>query len=132
MLAAPLPPGQGADGQRHAQAVALIVGAAPHLGVIPRGAQVLRPHLRIGLEAAATQDNRWRGNILDGLAIVDRDAHDGAVAVLDQGGDGGAIADFDAVGGRGGEPGIGQPHAFMQGPDDGALLPLHPVADANG
>ena len=44
-----------ADLERHAVAVARVVADAPHFGEFPAGAEVARPHLRVGLEAAARE-----------------------------------------------------------------------------
>ena len=57
VAAAPLAPGHGADGHGHAQAVALIVRGAAHLGATDQWTDVLGAHLHVGLEAAAAEDN---------------------------------------------------------------------------
>ena len=107
------------------------MGRAAHLGMIPGRAQILRPHLRIGLKAAATQDHRRRRDLFQRFARIDLNADHGAVVILQQRGGADAIADGNAVGLGLGEPGIGQPDALVQGADDAALLPFHPVADTD-
>ena len=59
------PRGKRPGFERHAQPVALVVGGAPDLGVVPGGAEVLGPPLRVRLETAAGEDHRPRAQLLD-------------------------------------------------------------------
>ena len=73
MAAAPVPEGPGARGQAHPNSVSGVVGGAPHLHLLPPRPEVGTPHLRVGLEPAARQDDRGR-EVVAG-SIVHRGAH---------------------------------------------------------
>src|SRR6202035_2908715 len=85
-----------ADLQRHANPVAGIPAAAAHLGEVPGGAEVKRAHFRIGLEAAARQDDGSRTQLMEAVVAANAHAVDPAVLV-DELDDAGAVLDLDAV-----------------------------------
>src|SRR5581483_8628244 len=108
MASAPLPPRHRADRERHAQAIALIMGRAAHLRMIPWPPEVLRAPRRVGLETAAAEDNGTRFEQAHGR---------------------GAITNLDAEALRQREPHPREPHALVYRAHDRALGPLDHATD---
>ena len=96
VAARPVAERDGADVERHADAVAGVVAGAAHAGEVPALAEIAHAHLGVGLEAAAGEHHRLGGDVLVAGLAADGDAGDAAVAVLQQLGRAGAVADLDA------------------------------------
>src|SRR5262249_52022869 len=86
----------GADLQPHADAVAGVPAAAAHFGEIPARAEITRAHFGIGLEAAASEDDRPRAQLLQTVIAADAHAVDAAV-LIDEVDRAGVIPNLDAV-----------------------------------
>ena len=63
VAARPVTEGAGADLEGHAEAIAGVEARAAHLGQLPARTKVARPPLGVGLEAAAGEHDRPRGEI---------------------------------------------------------------------
>ena len=85
-----------ADVQRRLDAVAGVVPRAAHAAELPARAEVAHAHLRVGLEAAAGQHHRLRGDVLVAVGTLDANAGDVALAVLEQLAQSRLVADLDA------------------------------------
>ena len=79
----PMPVGLCADVEGQLKRLAGIEPGAAHLDAVPAGAEVAGPHLRVGLEAAGSEDDGLRGHVLGAPAGPDPDPGHGARAVLD-------------------------------------------------
>ena len=128
VAAGPLAVGQGAHLHRHAQTVAGVVARAPHLGVVPRAPEVACPPLRVGLEAAAAEHHRARGQVLEPVGPARGHSGDASAAVLQQPLRRGVVAHLDAHALGDAEPHRGEPHALVPRADHRAGRPLVGVA----
>src|SRR5690606_23604589 len=74
-----------------------VVARAAHAAELPARAEVAHPHLRVGLEPAAGEDDGLGVDVLVALRAEDLHADDPALAVLQQLAQAGLVADLDAV-----------------------------------
>jgi len=58
-----MPGRRRADVERHPQALARVESRTAHLGEVPARPEIARPHLGIGLEPAAGEDDRLGAQI---------------------------------------------------------------------
>ena len=69
MAAAPVAVGLRACLQRHLESLAGIVRRSAHFGVLPRGPEVARAHLRVRLEAPAGEHHSLSNSVIDLLVM---------------------------------------------------------------
>src|SRR6185369_3964922 len=109
VAARPLAEGKGPDLHRHAQPVAGVVAGAAHLGVVPGPAEIACPPGVVGLEAAAAQHHRARGDVLEAPRALRAHAGDAAAAVLEEADGAGRVANLDTGALSDLEPGAREP-----------------------
>ena len=94
--ARPVAEARRADGERHVDAVAGVVGRAAHFRELPAGPEIARAHLGVGFEAAAGDHHGLAGDVLEVAVGFHLQARDG-LAVVDQRDAARVVADLDAV-----------------------------------
>jgi len=77
--ARPMPGDGGAEIECHLETLARIEPRAAHLGQVPVGPQIARPHLGIGLEPAAGENDHLGAQIMEAARVTHANALDAAV-----------------------------------------------------
>src|SRR5262249_5803799 len=95
----PVAAGACTDIHRHADAIAGIETRAAHLRQVPAGPEIARAPLRVGLETAAREHDRFATQLTFGAVVPDAHAAD-PDAVMEQAERPRAVANLDAAFGR--------------------------------